>query len=276
MFTVITGSPLKTTRIENADIRFEYYPAPGEIISISGFLKNFRNPIEVVYIATSGANKLRYSNLQSAKDIGLEVDFRKSLNFISGESEIWKNLFLSGNFTLIDASIEFDPLTAVDEEGNPVPAKRNRPLAGQSPYILNGGVLFAGKQLGLNVTYNHFGKRIAFASPGREEDQYEKPRDMLDLQLSYKFLKQQKAELRLNVSNMLNQDQIFYTNQFSSGNSKGVEAGWPSVERYPGADNLLPSDQLDPKGTSYNKDYDTVVRRNRFGGTYNLNFIYRF
>ncbi|MEI9810739.1 MAG: TonB-dependent receptor [Bacteroidota bacterium] len=79
----IAGSKLQTTNIKNADIRFEYYPSPGEIVSISGFHKRFFNPIELLVTGTSGLPKLEYANLASAEDIGIEVDFRKSLNFLS-------------------------------------------------------------------------------------------------------------------------------------------------------------------------------------------------
>ncbi|MCD8739852.1 TonB-dependent receptor [Mucilaginibacter roseus] len=278
IYDVIEGAPLRTTKINNADLRFEYYPSPGEIISISGFYKKFKDPIEVVYIGTSSGQTLFYNNLLSAEDIGLELDFRKSLNLWGSESSILKNIFLSGNFTWLDASIEFDPLVAVDAEGNTVSSKRNRPLAGQSPYIVNGGLLYTGKQFGLNVTYNRYGKRIVYASPNRSLDQYENSRDIIDAQVSYKFLKQQKAEFRLNVSNLLNQEQFIYTNRFADGNPFGFSSGDASIQEYPStADQTpLPAERIDPKGTSYNKDYDTKFRRFRFGTTFTLNFIYRF
>jgi TonB-dependent receptor len=275
IYDIIEGSALKTTRIDNADIRFEYYPSPGEVLSISGFYKKFNNPIEVVYIQTSGSPILMYSNLLSAKDFGLEADFRKSLNFLD-ENSFLKDIYLSGNFTLLDASIEFDPFLSVDAEGNPVPGKRNRPLAGQSPYIINGGILYTGKQFGFNVTYNRYGKRIVFAAASRAIDQYENPRDMIDMQLSYKFLKKQNAEFRFNVSNLLNQEQFIYVNRFPAGNPSGIDEGNKSVEEYPGTGEVVPANQLDPKGTNYNKNYDTKVRQNRFGTTFSLNFIYRF
>ncbi|MBS7566953.1 TonB-dependent receptor [Mucilaginibacter sp. Bleaf8] len=278
IYDVISGAPLKTTHINNADLRLEYFPSPGEIVSISGFYKKFKNPIEVVYIGTSSGQTLFYNNLLSAKDLGVEFDFRKSLNFWGSESPIWKNIYVSGNFTWLDASIDFDPQVAVDTKGNPVSTKRNRPLAGQSPYIINGGLLYTGTHFGLNVTYNRYGKRIVYASPNRSLDQYENPRDMMDAQLSYKFLKQQKAEFRLNISNLLNQEQFIYTNRFNNDNSLGANSGDASIEEYPdtGGQEPIPANRIDPKGTNYNKDYDTKFRRFRFGTTFTLNFIYRF
>ncbi len=274
LFATVAGSPLQTTKIDNADLRLEYYPAPGEVLSLSGFYKHFRNPIEVMYM---GRTNYFYKNLESALDKGLEVDFRKSLNFIQPSSSFWPNLYLSGNFTWLDASINFYPSDAVDSSGAHVSPKRNRPLAGQSPYILNGGLMYAGKSFGVNLSYNRYGKRVVFASSDRGEDEFEKPRDLLDAQVSYKFLKQKRAELKFNVSNLFNQEQVFYKNQFAAGNPLGFDPRLSSVERYPGMNvESLPPGAADPKGTSYNKDYDTVVRRFKFGLTYSLNFTYRF
>lgn len=276
LFASVSGTPLQTTRVENADLRFEYYPAPGEVISISGFYKNFRNPIEMIVDPTSGGNGYRYANLEGAMDKGLEVDFRKSLSFINSSAPFWQSLYLSGNFTWLDARVTFSPSDAKDKDGNPVYPTRNRPLAGQSPYIINGGIQYSGKAFGLNFVYNRYGKRIVFASPDRSSDEYENPRDLLDLQLSYKFLKQRRAELKLNVSDLLNQEQIFYQNQFDLNNPFGFSVPRPSIERYPGVGSGFLPEHKDPEGTSYNKDYDTVVRRYKFGTSYSLNFTYRF
>ncbi|MGN7723752.1 TonB-dependent receptor domain-containing protein [Chitinophaga sp. 22620] len=275
-FAPVTGSPLRTTYIENADLRLEYYPSPGEVISLSGFYKKFKDPIELMYIGTSGGTAYYYRNLEGALDKGIEFDFRKKLDFIAPASVFFPHMYISGNLTLLDASVTFYPDDAIDEQGNRVHPKRDRPLSGQSPYIINGGLLYAGNSFGVNVSYNRYGKRIVFASPDRSMDEYENPRDLLDLQISYKFLKEKKAELKLNLNDVLNQEQLFYQNRFNEGNPFGFDPGWTSVERYPGVGSGFLPEHKDPKGTSYNKDYDTVVRRYKFGTTYTINFSYRF
>ncbi len=275
-FSTISGSPLQTTNIQNADLRSEYYPKPGEIISISGFYKKFKNPIELMYFQTSGGMAYSYYNLESALDKGIEVDFRKSLNFIAPASSFLSKLFLSGNFTWVDAKVKFKVSDAVDPNGNPVFPERDRPLAGQSPYIVNGGLLYAGESFSLNVSYNRYGKRIVFASPDRGSDEYENPRDILDLQVSYRFLKQKQAQIKLNISDLLNQNQFFYKNQFDVNNPLGVGSTTSSVQPYPGQDSGMQPEWLDPKGTSYNKDYDVIVRRFKFGTSFSLSFSYRF
>ena len=124
--------------------------------------------------------------------------------------------------------------------------------------------------------YNRYGKRVVTSTAYTSEDEYENPRDVVDLQLSYKFLKAQRAELRLNISDLLNQEFITYKNQYGPGHPVYKERD-PSVERYPGDGTLaLSADQLDPKGTSYNATYDVATFRRKNGTNYTLNFIYRF
>ncbi|WP_169306873.1 TonB-dependent receptor [Pedobacter polaris] len=276
VFRTISGNNLKPTQIKNYDLRYEFYPGPDEIISVSGFYKKFTNPIELTFEPTSAKPLLIYKNLSSARDLGFEVDFRKSLRFFSSSSAFWKNLYLSGSFTWVDASVDLGPGIAVDAAGKSIASKRDRPLYGQSPYIINGGINFVGKRVGLNAVYNRYGKRVVTSTAYTSADEYENPRDVVDLQLSYKFLRAQRAELRLNISDLLNQQFITYKNQYGPDHPVYAEAD-PSVERYPGDGSVaLSADQLDPKGTSYNPVYDVVTFRRRNGINYTLNFIYRF
>lgn len=267
----ISGNNLKSTSIENLDLRYEFYPSPGEIISASVFYKKFKNPIELLLLPTSGQPSYQYTNLKSAKDLGFEIDFRKSLDFISQDAAFLKNIFISGSFTWLDANVELEP--SKDTEG--VSYKRDRPLYGQSPYIINGGLNYTGKSVGVNVLYNRYGKRIVYASSGISYDEYEKPRDVIDLQFNYKFLKQQRAELKLNISDLLNKELIIYRNQYPKGHPVYKE-GEPSVQDVPGASYQLAEGQSDPKGTSYHKGYDLVTGRRKNGTTFSLSFSYRF
>jgi TonB-dependent receptor len=270
LFVSISGDNLKRTTVQNFDLKYEFYPSPGEILSVSGFRKKFVNPIEVV-VSTSATRYYFYRNLQSSESTGFEVDMRKSFGFISPSSFL-KDLYLSGNFTYVNASVDLGRGFASDLKDT----KRNRPLTGQSPYIINAGLLYTGKHFGFNATYNRFGRRIVYASPDRAEDLYENGRNMVDLQLSYKFMKNNRAEFRLNISNLLNSELFYYRNIYQPNKDLG-EQPLPSVEPYPGDGTPpLPAEQLDPKGTKYNAAYDTKIYTWKYGTTSTLNFIYRF
>ncbi|MBK7818589.1 MAG: TonB-dependent receptor [Sphingobacteriaceae bacterium] len=63
---VLSGNPdLKRALIHNFDLRFEFYPGAGQLLSATGFYKEFFNAIELINRpGTSGAPELSYRNAQ--------------------------------------------------------------------------------------------------------------------------------------------------------------------------------------------------------------------
>ena len=49
--------------IRNVDLRWEWFPTRSEVFSVSLFGKQFENPIERVYLATSGTRVVTYQEL---------------------------------------------------------------------------------------------------------------------------------------------------------------------------------------------------------------------
>ena len=192
---------LKSCYIHNIDLRYEFYPSRGEQITLAGFYKRFENPIEWTYTVAGGTSLIySYENAESADNIGLELDIRKDLSFIG-----LRNFSLSFNGTLIHSRVNFP-------EGS---RNENRPMQGQSPYLINTGLFYKNerRQLNLSLLYNRIGKRIigvgrSEGSSGSEDnarvpDSYEMPRDVLDFSISKKFGKH--VELKANVRDLLAQ-----------------------------------------------------------------------
>jgi hypothetical protein len=61
-------------------IHFE--TAAGEIVSVGLFYKHFNDPIEQVYLGTSGTRIISYLNAESARNIGVELELRKNLGML--------------------------------------------------------------------------------------------------------------------------------------------------------------------------------------------------
>ena len=230
----IQGNPnLKRTKVTNLDLRYEVYSRPGEVLTAGVFYKNFNNPIEQIFNAgVGGSSTFNYQNPSKAYSIGIEVEIRKKLDAIKG----LKNFTIQANGALIKSNVEDATLNI------------NRPLQGQSPYLINAGLLYDVEKYGLNMTllYNRIGERIflvgdALAGAGFP-DIYEAPRSLLDFQISKKLLKT-KGEVRLSISDMLNQTQYFYQNTVG-GKSK------------------------------LEKDQDAYRFTRRFGTTFSLTFNY--
>jgi hypothetical protein len=94
-----------------------------------------------------------------------------------------------------------------------VASEKSRALQGQSPYLINAGLQFNDNKgdFGMSVLYNRIGQRISDVGFEGYPSIYENSRDLIDVQLSKKILKS-KAELKLNFSDLLNQDYVFYQN----------------------------------------------------------------
>jgi TonB-dependent receptor len=247
----------------NYDVRFEWYPGTGEVLSVSGFYKKFMKPVELVsYVGTDGNYSFFYYNLENSSVKGIEADFRKSLGFINRNSHILNNFFISGNFSWLKADVLYDPKKLADQAQNLRPDQidsstygkdeRNRPLQGLSPYIINAGIGYQGKIIGVNLTYNRFGRRLTVAGLKDVYDEYESPRDVLDAQISLRLLKQ-KLEIRLNAADLLNQHYIIYRNTAKDGRSYD-----------------------DPKGMQYNPDSDWTLYKGKRGTSYSFTIAYRF
>lgn len=207
---VINQGTLKQSQTDNYDLRLEWFPRAGEVFSVSAFYKEFTNPIELVTRMTSSQQSFyMYSvNLDEATAKGLELNMRKSLGFVAPGAFL-ENLYLSGNASIIKGDVTYN----LDEllEMPSVKEDRSRPLLGLSPYTVNTGLTYEGLRFGAAVNYGREGQRLVTSGDEAKYDQYEASRDVLDLQLSARFL-QQKMEIKLNASDILNQDVIVYRN----------------------------------------------------------------
>ena len=192
---------LKSCYIHNVDLRYEFYPSRGEQITIAGFYKHFDNPIEWTYTVAGGTDLVySYENAESADNFGVELDIRKDLSFIG-----LRNFSLSFNGTLIHSRVNFPAGSRYE----------NRPMQGQSPYLVNTGLFYKNdkQQLSISLLYNRIGKRIigvgrSEGSTGSEDnarvpDSYEMPRDVFDFTISKKF--GSHWEIKANIRDILAQ-----------------------------------------------------------------------
>ena len=80
-----------------------------------------------------------------------------------------------------------------------------RPLVGQAPYIINAGLQhsFLGDKLSFNALYNRVGRKLNVASGVLFPSIWEAPRNVVDLQLALKVIKN-RGELKFNAGDILN------------------------------------------------------------------------
>ena len=218
----IFGSPnLKTAFIDNIDLRYEIFPNPGELLSIGVFYKSIQNPIEQYLQITTESPQFFYGNAVKATDIGVELEFRKSLASL-GVSKLLRNTSFNLNTALIKSKVDIGTIAT-----NQI---QNRPLQGQSPYIINFGLYYNDELTGLsvNTAYNIFGPRIFSVGDKVFPSWFELERHSLDFQIAKKWGKQ-RFETKLNVQNALNSAYRIYQDNNSDNKIEKQEA---LIQRY--------------------------------------------
>jgi len=174
----VIGNPdLRRTLIDNYDARWEWYPRPGEVLSLALFVKEFHDPIERIYLATSGTRVVTYINADRARSYGVELDLRHGLGSLA---ERLAPFTLFANATLMRSEIVpgGSELSGVGDA---------RAMVGQAPYVINAGISYDSEESGVSASllYNVVARRIVSASEPPLPDIYEEPRHLLDLSLRF-------------------------------------------------------------------------------------------
>ncbi|MCU0623923.1 MAG: carboxypeptidase regulatory-like domain-containing protein [Gemmatimonadaceae bacterium] len=144
------GNPaLQRSTIRNADIRWERYPAPGEVMSVSAFAKRFTDPI-VEFLGTDAGNcYIRPANAPSARLTGAEFELRRGLSFLPGPL---RRLSTGINVTLVrsEATARINADTS-----------RTLKLQGQSDRLVNASLLYTSPSgVELSLLANYFSDRV--------------------------------------------------------------------------------------------------------------------
>lgn len=209
--TVAGNTALIRTKVSNFDLRYEMYPQAGELFTIGVFYKYFKNPIEAYFnVGAGGSSTYNFINADEANSFGAELEFRKKLDF----NETLKNFTVQGNVSYIYNRVTSQS-TSLD-----------RPMQGQSPYLINAGLQYDLEKIGINTTllFNQIGRRIVFVGGSDQPPIWENPRAVMDFQIAKKILKN-RGEVKLNIADIFNQQAIFYNDLNNNKKyDKGVDA----------------------------------------------------
>lgn len=246
---------LRATKLDNYDFRVEWYPGAGEVLSASFFYKNVKYPMEIY-------NNITTYNLQNnykSNNRGIELEVRKSLAFI--DVPVIKNMTVYGNFTTLMSKVTpmqvkigaQDPTNVHKLTYQMIPGpEEKRPLMGQSNNMGNAGLYYDNKHLRISVNYNSVSNRLVIYDVTIRNWQFERPMRSLDAQLAYRFL-HQRAEVKVNLSNLLNESIITYVNSGTPQEVEEVQKG-----------------NYSQKYLLYDKDKDVIVQKITPGRTYGL------
>ena len=191
----VSGNPdLLETRIHNLDARVEWFVGDNEVLAASAFYKRFQDPIERV-IRNPDSGDLGFENAAGADSYGLELEARTSLARLS---PALRPVRVGANLTLIQSQVDLGDAGVVGAQTN-----KDRPLQGQSPYVINVNAGYERPESGTEfaVLYNVSGPRISEVGVQGLPDVYERPFHRVDLTLTQKF---GATQLKLTAANLLN------------------------------------------------------------------------
>ncbi|MFI5151000.1 MAG: carboxypeptidase-like regulatory domain-containing protein [Bacteroidia bacterium] len=192
---LVTGSPdLKSTIINNYDIRLESYFKSNDYASVSLFYKAFSNLIELVNFSPYGYYWI--NNPNKAWLTGIELEGRKVF---------FKHLELKTNVTLADSRSFFAKRLALGGGGVISNGEMvSHTMFGQAPYVINAMLSYAMDSLRLvaTVSYNLQGPRLVIDGGNGIPDVYELPRQLVDIKLAKKIGKHFLVSIK--ISDLLN------------------------------------------------------------------------
>lgn len=167
------NASLDRTQIENYDARLEWFPRPGELLSVAYFQKNLTDPIEP-FIADNANGIVSFTNNPTATVRGVEFEARKNLGSLD---PLLQPFTIGGNFAYIDSLVD------VYYPSGAGIALYQRPLFDQPEYILNADLTWELARSGTSFTlqFARSGQRLAVDGGQGSPNIYEQPIDTLDL-----------------------------------------------------------------------------------------------
>jgi hypothetical protein len=214
---VLWDGNLQSTNINNFDLRWEMFQPKGEMWSLGAFYKTFENPIEIVqFLSDPGSFQPR--NVGNGTVLGVEMEFRKSLKFISPRLE---NFLWTSNITLTESQIT---MSATEKRSRELTAREGqkigttREMAGQAPYIVNTGIAYSNFSTGweAGIYYNVQGPTLNMIGFGNRTDTYAVPFNSLNLNINKTFGADERIRTSLGVQNLLNDKREFIFSSFGS------------------------------------------------------------
>jgi outer membrane receptor protein involved in Fe transport len=221
----ITGNErLQRGLIANYDARWEWFPGAGEVLSAGVFAKVFKNPIERIEQATSGAYQATFQNARRATNYGVELEARRHLDPLG---RLFHGITGFANVTVMRSSVTLDSAAALTVSDT------RRRLVGQAPYVINSGITWTNRRGSASATilYNVVGDRIFAAGVKPLPNIVERAGRAVDVALRFPVGGQWSA--RLDARNLLDTRHQFMQGNleregYHSGRSLTLGMSWRS------------------------------------------------
>jgi outer membrane receptor protein involved in Fe transport len=258
--TTIGNQDLYSSDNYNLDVRWENYPAPGQLISVTAFGKIIQNPINNVNIASASSNEFSLVNSgDKATVAGLEVELKTKLFDFSGDSEsgLKHEIGITAAGSYIYTNQDLDSKKIIDETKYSVDFNTSSSqITGASPYLASLDLVYQyelaeNKKLSSSLGLNYFSDRVWSIGTRNRGNIIEKGFASLDFSVKTQLSK--KISLSFAARNLLNPRVIRY--------SEGQKISEAGQERYPDLESI---------------DGGILLNSYRAGRTFNLSIKYSF
>lgn len=202
---------LKPSDNYNIDLKWDFYPSAGELISVGVFYKYIQNPISRIEIASAGGY-LSYENISDcATAAGVEFELRKDIfKHTAGEALHKTNFGLNGAYTYTMAKVE----QATDPTGSQ--------LEGAAPFIGNADITYQFKRNDFGITgtivCNYFSDRVYTIGTQGYKDIIEKGVPTLDIVIGGQINKHLSLDLKM--KNLINPSYQLFREASGENNEK--------------------------------------------------------
>lgn len=202
---------LKPSDNYNIDLKWDFYPSAGELISVGAFYKYIQNPISRIEIASAGGY-LSYENISDcATAAGVEFELRKDIfKHTAGETLHKMNFGLNGAYTYTMAKVE----QATDPTGSQ--------LEGAAPFIGNTDITYQFKRNDFGITgtivCNYFSDRVYTIGTQGYKDIIEKGVPTLDIVIGGQINKHLSLDLKM--KNLINPSYQLFREASGENNKK--------------------------------------------------------
>ncbi len=221
-YTELGNPNLRRARIDNADLRWEWYPTDHDQLMAGVFYKHIKDPIEQAYYTINNRQSgFRPDNLGTANNWGFELDATKYV----------RHFGVRANYTYTHSAIttsKSQNYTTADGAPAVRRVDQTRPLVGQAAHVANLSLLYKDTRYGWNAQLagSYIGERLAMVSNYLDADYWDGGIFTLDLSVEKKFGQQWSVFFKGN--NLLNATARRYvktTNPRNEGLYKQTLAG---------------------------------------------------
>jgi len=216
------------SKIVNVDLKYEWFYSKSELISISAFTKEIKNPINLVVGADATGTQRYFRTGNKANIYGVEVELRKNILHNTDDDAI-----LSAGFNATYMKTEQDLFSNINGTYNLSFNRSKEELQGASPLLLNADInyspVFKNYQPTANLVFSYFSDRLDALGSGQLGNVIEKSVSTLDF--IWKNNINNQFEINLSAKNLLNPT-VRYVRETTLGDVVVTSANGKGISNY--------------------------------------------